>query len=184
MPELAATIRRATIADAPALARLSASLFPLGCPANTKPEDLAEYIKRELTPQRFCALLEDDRNLILVVNIADELAGYALIAHGSAPPQGQLVGSELRKFYIDATYHGRGVANALMKKVLAIATDGRGGTFWLSVFSGNERAISFYRKWGFRIAGMQDFVVGTDCQQDYLMQHEPSINAKEDDGCK
>jgi ribosomal protein S18 acetylase RimI-like enzyme len=185
MPEPEAQIRHATTADAPALARLSAALFPLGCPANTKPEDLAEYIRQELTPQRFCALLEDDRNVILVVNIADKLAGYALLAHGSKPPYRQLAGCELRKFYIDAAYHGRGVANALMRKVLAIAEDGGEGTLWLSVFSGNERAISFYRKWGFRIAGVRDFLVGTDCQQDYLMQHEVAINANEDaDGKK
>jgi hypothetical protein len=105
MPELLAKIRRATIADAPALAVLSASLFPLGCPAKTKSEDLAEYIGRELTPRRFCALLRDDRKVILVVEVADELAGYALLDHGSAPPQTQLAGSELRKFYIDAVYH-------------------------------------------------------------------------------
>ena len=178
MPELEAQIRRAVIADAPALARLSADLFPLGCPADTKPADLAEYIRRELTPERFCALLDDERNVILIAHIADKLAGYALIAHGFTPPQRQLAGSELRKFYIDAAYHGRGIANALMEKVLECATDGREGTLWLSVFSGNGRAISFYRKWGFRIAGVQDFVVGADCQQDYLMQRETAVDAK------
>ncbi len=72
-----------------------------------------------------------------------------------------------------------------MKEVLAIATEGPGrSSLWLSVFSGNERAISFYRKCGFRIAGVQDFLVGTDCQSDYLMQYETTINAKEDDECK
>ncbi len=68
-----------------------------------------------------------------------------------------------------------------MKKVLAIAADEREGTVWLSVFSGNERAISFYRKWGFRIAGVQEFFVGADCQQDYLMKRELSTRANEED---
>jgi ribosomal protein S18 acetylase RimI-like enzyme len=185
MTELEAQIRRATTADAQALSRFSAALLPLGCPANTKPEDLAEYVRQELTPQRFCALLEDDRNAILVVSISDELAGYAFIARGSAPSHMQLsAGVELRKFYVDAAWHGRGVANALMKRVLEIAADGREGALWLSVFSGNERAISFYRKWGFRIAGAQDFLVGTDRQKDYLMQHDATINAKEDYSCQ
>ena len=172
MPEFQAQIRRAVTADAPPLARLSAALFPLGCPPNTKQEDLAEYVNRELTPERFCTLLEDDRNVILIAQVAEKLAGYALIAQGAPPPHTQLAGPELRKFYIDAAYHGRGMANALMQKVLATATDRREGTLWLSVFSGNKRAISFYRKWGFRIAGTQDFLVGSDRQLDYLMQHE------------
>jgi len=185
MPELEAQIRRATTADAEALASISAALFPLGCPANTKPEDLAEYIRQELTAERFRALLEDDRNVVLAVSISNRLAGYALISRGSAPPHLQVPAElELRKFYIDAAYHGRGVADALMEKVLATVANEREGTLWLSVFSGNERAISFYKKWGFRIAGTQDFLVGADCQQDYLMQRAPSANTKEIHQCK
>ena len=184
MTEPEAQISRATTADAQALSHLSAALFPLGCPANTKPEDLAEYIGKELTPQRFRVLLEDDRNAILIANIEGKLAGYALVARGSAPPRMQSTAQlELRKFYIDAAYHGRGVANTLMKKVPAIAAEGRDGTLWLSVFSGNQRAISFYKKWGFRIAGTQNFLVGADSQQDYLMQQETAIGAKEDRPC-
>jgi ribosomal protein S18 acetylase RimI-like enzyme len=130
-------------------------------------------------------LLEDDRNVILAANISNKLAGYALISRGSAPPHQQVsVGLELRKFYIDAEYHGRGVANALMKEVLAITANEREGTLWLSVFSGNERAISFYNKWGFHPAGTQGFLVGTDCQQDYLMQHGPATETKEKYPCR
>jgi ribosomal protein S18 acetylase RimI-like enzyme len=185
MLELETEVRRATTADAQALSGLSATLFPLGCPANTKPEDLAEYIRRELTTERFRAFLEDHRHVILAASVSNKLAGYAFIARVSAPPHMQLsAGLELRKFYIDAAYHGRGVANALMKEVLAIAANEREGALWLSVFSGNERAISFYKKWGFRIAGTQDFVVGADCQQDYLMQRGPATNTKDNQQCK
>ena len=130
-------------------------------------------------------MLEDDRNAILAVDISNKLAGYALISRGSLAPHMQVpVGLELRKFYIEAAYHGRGVAHALMKEVLAIAANERDATLWLSVFSGNERAISFYKKCGFRIVGTQDFIVGADCQQDYLMQYETPINAKDGHLCK
>lgn len=184
MQELEAQVYRCTTADAPALSRLSAALFPLGCPANTKPEDLNEYIGRELTPERFHELLEDDCNAILAVRLSGKLAGYALVAHGSAPPHlPSSAGCELCKFYIDAAFHGQGVAHALMKRVLAITSEGCQGTLWLSVFSGNERAISFYKKWGFRIAGSRDFFVGADCQQDYLMMRE-ALNGKDISPCK
>jgi ribosomal protein S18 acetylase RimI-like enzyme len=185
MPELDACISRATTGDAEALSRLSASVFPLGCPANTKPEDLADYINQQLTPERFRLLLGDDRIVILMVTIADELAGYALIARGASHPQGGLSAQcELRKFYIDAAYHGRGVANALMREVISAAADGCEGALWLSVFSGNQRAISFYQRWGFRIRGSQDFYVGADCQKDYLMQREETVTRNERPQCK
>jgi ribosomal protein S18 acetylase RimI-like enzyme len=185
MSEPETRICRATTADAQALSRLSSALFPLGCPANTRPEDLAEYINRELTPERFRALLEDDRIVILVVKISNKLAGYALITRGASHPQLRSSAQfELRKFYIDAAYHGRGVANALMKEVLSIAADECEGALWLSVFSGNRRAISFYKKWGFRVAGTQNFLVGIDYQKDYLMKREATISAKENRQCK
>jgi ribosomal protein S18 acetylase RimI-like enzyme len=185
MPEPNASIHRATTGDAEALSRLSAAVFPLGCPANTKPEDLDEYINQQLTPERFRILLEDDRMVILTVTIADELAGYALIARGASHPQVRLSAlCELRKFYIDAAYHGRGVANALMREVLSAAADGCEGALWLSVFSGNQRAISFYQRWGFRIRGSQDFYVGTDCQKDYLMQRDETVIGNERPQCK
>jgi ribosomal protein S18 acetylase RimI-like enzyme len=172
-------ICRATAGDAPALSRLSAALFPLGCPANTAPKDLAEYIGRELTPERFRDLIEDGSIVILLAKAANKLAGYALIAPAAAPSHIRSSARlELRKFYIDTAYHGRGVADALMKEVLAVAADGSQGAIWLTVFSGNDRAISFYRRWGFKIAGTQIFTVGADGQEDYLMLHEETSNAK------
>jgi diamine N-acetyltransferase len=180
MPELETRISLATVDDAQALSRLSAALFPLGCPANTKPEDLAAFIHRELTPERFVALLEDERNRILVVKVASELAGYAMVARdGSGRPDPSYPLAEVRKFYVDPAWHGRGVANALMQEALAIAEREGDGAAWLSVFSGNPRAISFYERWGFRITGTHHFSVGTDYQKDYLMQRRAGIRVKE-----
>jgi ribosomal protein S18 acetylase RimI-like enzyme len=171
MPEPDMRIHRATAADAWVLSRLSADLFPLGCPANTKPADIADYVNRGLTPERFLALLDDKDVAILVVEISDKPAGYALIARNAPPPHAGIRAEfELRKFYIATEFHGRGIANALMNEALAMAKDE--GSVWLSVFSGNRRAISFYEKWGFRIAGTQNFLVGSDPQKDHLMQRE------------
>ena len=179
MIDLEIQTSRAAAGDAPALSRLSAALFPLGCPANTRPEDLADYIGKELTPERFRAMIEDGGILILLVKVAGRLAGYALIARAAAPEHmHSSAGLELRKFYIDAVYHGRGVADALMKEVLAIAQDEPQTAIWLTVFSGNGRAISFYKRWGFQIAGTQIFTVGADGQKDHLMLREGTGNAK------
>lgn len=166
-------ILRATPADAQSLARLSVAVFPLGCPADTPPEDLADYISREHTPERYLAMLQDDRCAILIARVADDLAGLALLAQASAPSQIESPSNfELRRFYVDRAYHGTGVANALMQAVLAVVDERREPSLWLSAFSGNGRAIAFYKRWSFRVAGEHDFIVGTDRQRDYLMLHE------------
>jgi ribosomal protein S18 acetylase RimI-like enzyme len=59
-----------------------------------------------------------------------------------------------------------------MRELLALADDRCTGALWLSVFSENRRALSFYERWGFRIVGTQRFLVGTDPQLDYLMLRE------------
>lgn len=180
MPEPEFSIRRATVADAEALSRFAAEVFPLGCPANTSPDDLAKYISEELTPERFRVLLEDGRVLILVAEARREIAGFTLLVRGATHAQVQCLDqSELRKFYVRAKYHGCGVADALMTELLATCEAAHENTLWLSVFSENRRAISFYERWGFRAIGTQDFLVGTDYQKDYVMQRDGKFNARE-----
>lgn len=185
MPLPTLHIQRATIRDAHALSRLSSAIFPLGCPADTRPEDLAAYINHELTPERFIALLADERNIILTVSVSGTLAGYAHIAPTQPPQSLHLTnGCELKRFYIDAAYHGAGISNALMQQVIDAADQLHAGPLWLSVFSGNGRAISFYTRWGFRIAGSQYFLVGADNQKDHLMIRDSALPTKEIPPCK
>jgi diamine N-acetyltransferase len=177
MIELETEIVRATPGDAEVLACLSAAVFPLGCPADTKRDDLDAFIRAEFTPERFRALLGDERKTLLAAKMAGELAGYAYLARdGEGRPDVSYPLLELRRFYVDAAWHGRGVAHALMRETLAIA--GQDSAMWLSVFSGNPRAIRFYERWGFRITGTHDFLVGNDYQKDYLMQRRADGGAK------
>ncbi len=179
MAEFESKILRATHDDSEDLSRLSTALFPLGCPATTTADDLLAYTARELTAQRFRALLDDSSNAILVARVSNQLAGFALIAQATAPRPSR-ADVELRKFYIDTAFHGTGLAHVLMKEALAIAESASKAGIWLSVFSGNGRAIAFYERWGFRIIGAQTFVVGNDHQKDYLMENESLTRLRTD----
>jgi ribosomal protein S18 acetylase RimI-like enzyme len=43
-------------------------------------------------------------------------------------------------------------------------------TLWLGVWERNERAISFYRRWGFEVVGHHVFRLGSDDQSDLIME--------------
>jgi ribosomal protein S18 acetylase RimI-like enzyme len=183
---LPTSIRHATPADAADLSAFAASVFPLGCP-QTAPGDLAAYIAAELPPARFRLLLEDPNIIVLLAE------AYAASAAGSNQPEARKrivaymvvdrrsphpslpapAAAEFRKLYLDPAYHGTGLASALIHCALSILNAEGPRPIWLSVFSQNPRAISFYKKWGFQIAGTQEFLVGTDRQKDFLMQRDP-----------
>ena len=171
MPENVITVRPATVTDAEKLSRLASVTFPLGCPADTDPKHLEQFISTELTPERFREFLADSDVTILLAEVADELAGFTMLVRGCAHPQIAAERPiELRKFYVDAAHHGRGVAQALMQAAQSLLDEHDGA--WLSVYSGNARAVSFYRKWGFEVVGTHYFNVGGDPQKDFVMRRE------------
>jgi len=76
---------------------------------------------------------------------------------------------ELRRFYIEGRWHGRGLAPALMEHVLRAAVARGAAVLWLGVWERNARAIRFYRKCRFLDVGSQVFVLGADPQTDRVM---------------
>jgi diamine N-acetyltransferase len=75
---------------------------------------------------------------------------------------------ELRRFYVAPTRHGSGLADMLMARAVAIAQP-RGRALWLSVWEEAPRAVGFYRRNGFEVAGRATFFVGDDAKDDWVM---------------
>lgn len=76
---------------------------------------------------------------------------------------------QLRRLYVDARHHGRGLGRQLLDAAYAAARELGGRTLWLTVWERNERAIAFYSRCGFRIVGDTTFIVGEDAQTDHVM---------------
>lgn len=173
MPGTPITIRAATIADAEKISRLSAETFPLGCPADTDPAHLAAFIASELTPARFREFIVTNGVTILLAEVEGEAAGFTMLVSDCGHPQITAERPiELRKFYVAPEHHGRGVAQELMQAAQRVLDDPAHDAAWLSVHSGNARAISFYRTWGFEVVGTHYFNVGGDPQKDFVMRRE------------
>ena len=163
------TYRDATIEDAPAIDALFRQGFIDTFGPLYDPKDLAAFFagftretwRRELADSDFAFHLAEEDGA---------LAGYAKISSVSLPvePSGPAV--ELRQLYVLKQWHGSGVARALMDWVFAKAR-GRGAEeLYLSVFTENHRAKSFYARHGFEGVGPNIFMVGNHADEDILMR--------------
>lgn len=164
------TVRRADATDARALAELAARTFEDTFSADNRPEDIAIHVARSYGPQQQLSEIIDPGIRTLLAEVDGELAGYAQLREGSPPESVAGAGAvELWRFYVSRTWHGRGVAQALMKHVEHEALSRGMETLWLGVWERNERAKAFYTKAGFVDVGSHVFMVGSDPQTDRIL---------------
>lgn len=167
-------IERATTSAAVELAYVAAVTFPLACPPHLPREDMALFIVEHLSPARFMDYIADPSSAVFVARTADGPIGYALVKTG--PPNGDAdyeladgLVMELSKMYVLPGHHGGGAATQLMQAAQDHARSARAVALWLGVNALNERAQRFYRKSGFRQAGVRTFAVGSRLENDYIL---------------
>ena len=81
---------------------------------------------------------------------------------------------EIRRIYASQYYLGKGVGKELMQAAISEAQQRGCDCLWLGVWEKNQRAIHFYKKWGFREVGTHTFSLGDDLQNDLIMELELS----------
>ena len=170
----AVAIRRATADDAAALAEFGARTFFETFAADNSDEDMRLHLAAAWAPElQRAEILDASLDTLLACDSRGTLAGFAQLRSAHAPAGITMANPvELKRFYVDKPWQGRGLAHELMRAVEAHARKRGARDLWLGVWERNERAQAFYRKHGFRQVGTQIFVVGTDPQTDHVMLRE------------
>ena len=179
-------VRPATIADAPRLSRLAAMTFRETFEGENTPENIVRYVSEAFTPERQAAEIADHAGTVLLAERRGpsddaELVGYVHLLSGPVPAavQGRAP-LEIKRLYVARTWHGQGVAHALMEAAFEGARARGAQTLWLGVWERNPRAIAFYAKYGFTRVGEHTFVLGADPQTDWVLavplSHTPLPN--------
>jgi len=162
--------RRATQADGPALAAMGRRCFVETFGAAYDPADLAVHLDRGFGPGGLPAELADPAFRVMMAEEDGAAAAYLKLAPMALPldhPPGAL---EIKQLYVLAPWQGAGVAQALMDWALEAARADRAPALFLSVWAKNERAIAFYRRYGFVMAGHAPFTVGARTDMDPVMR--------------
>lgn len=99
----------------------------------------------------------------------DAIVGYAKL---NAPwlPDAERGAMQLSQLYVARTYHGTGIAAALMDWAEATARGDGAGALLLTVWEENHRARRFYAKRGFVHVGDYAFSVGQQIDTDNIMR--------------
>ena len=121
--------------------------------------------------RQFSAQLADPRVIFLIAEIEATPVAFAKLCDGDVPDCVSGVAPvEIERFYVDRQFHGKGVAQTLMQACFDRAGQSGHGAIYLGVWENNHRAIAFYRKCGFKVAGSHVFQMGDEAQNDLWME--------------
>ena len=168
-------IRRATAADAAALAAFAASVFRAAYAPDNDPADVELHVTRTYCADRQAGEIATPGCCYLLALEGTAIVGYAYLQLGATHPAvTATTPCEIRRFYVDPSRHGQGVATMLMTEAVVEARRSGAQTLWLSAWERNPRALRFYAKQGFADRGRTTFLLGSSAQTDRLLVRELS----------
>ncbi|EXJ76553.1 uncharacterized protein A1O5_01061 [Cladophialophora psammophila CBS 110553] len=186
------TIRTATIADAPAIARLGSTVFSTTFGFSIPTNDLNAYLTEAYSVE---AIEEDIRCATKHILVAsserssvpngltadaneedgeEEIIGFAQLTEGTSEPCISDIPSiaELQRLYVSTAFHGYGVGKFLASQIEDVARRLGYRALWLGVWEGNFRAQKVYEGLGFVKVGDHEFKMGQCIQMDWIMSKE------------
>jgi tRNA (guanine37-N1)-methyltransferase len=164
-------VKETNLSDAFELSNIAKDTFALACPEESDVAELKAYCEKNLSPFVFEKLISAQNSYVSHAYLNNEIAGFVVLIFGSICPKLQNLKKpvELHKFYLKPKYHGKEVAKILMNDVINTCKKKGYENVWLSVFSGNKRAMDFYSKSGFVVVGQTNFIMGSETHLDNLM---------------
>lgn len=163
-------IRHATPSDAGMLSELGARTFSEAFGRENTPANLAAHLRNSFSPEIQHRELSEADTIFLIAEADGQPIGYAQLLFNSREQSMEASNPmEIRRIYVLQESVGRGVGSELMSASLDEARQHACDIVWLGVWEKKQRAIDFYRRWGFRRVGSHIFLLGDDPQTDLIM---------------
>ncbi len=162
-------IRNAVKSDANQLSKLAERTFRTTFARVNSEENMQDHCSNSYSEKIQFNEISSPNIITLVVENKSELIAYAQLHKDKSPECIQATRPiEIRRFYVDAEWHGKKIAQSLMNKILRCTDSLAADIIWLGVWELNPRAITFYKKWGFKEVGDHCFYLGADRQRDLI----------------
>lgn len=164
-------IRRASIDDARLIADMSRESFYDTFAADNRSPDMEMFMNGPFSTENLMKQVSEQERIFFIAYTGSQPVGYACLHdEGNNEKIDGLPAIEIARIYAMKSAIGKGVGKALLQQCLQTAVALGKSVVWLGVWEKNQRAISFYRKFGFEKFGEHPFILGTDRQTDWKMK--------------
>ena len=169
-------IRKATLQDAKALALLGAQSFYESYRYPHNPQDMDAYLKKHFHQEGITKDILNKDIACLVATVNEDIVGFTkLITKGKSPRfDRKLKLIEMKRLYVRRDMIGKKIGLTLMEAALDFSHKENADVIWLSVWENNDKAISFYEKFGFAKLGEGTFSLGETKRTYIVMEKEMS----------
>ena len=132
--------------------------------------DIMAHCHRQHAPSVYRSWLEGDARIWLAEAPAGAPIGYLVLCSASLPIENPSDRDlEVKRIYLFQRFHGQGIGKRLMIEAANHARRVGAARLLLGVYSGNDRAVTFYERFGFTRVGTREFRVGEHEYHDFVM---------------
>lgn len=136
-------------------------------------EDMDLFLNQTFNENVLLTELSNKETFFFFAKFEDDVAGYLkLVVSDSNAELGGVSTLEVARIYTLKDKIGSGIGKALMEFSVSFARQQQKEIIYLGVWEHNQRAIGFYKKFGFEKFGEHVFMVGNDPQTDWLMKKQ------------
>ena len=124
---------------------------------------LAHAVLSDFSTDAMAALIGREHTVVRLAEFDGHLIGFAVTVIGASHERvPSTAPAELDKLYVQERFTGLGIGARLLQDAEHMAAAAGATTLWLTPWTGNLRALHFYRRQGYRDAGPTWFQIGPE----------------------
>ncbi|MEX1001430.1 MAG: GNAT family N-acetyltransferase [Crocinitomicaceae bacterium] len=154
-----------------ALTALASKTFVASHETSASKVDIETYVNEHYTEKALKKDMEDVLNTYRLIYWRGQLAGFSKIICNKEHEK--ITAKKVAKFdriYILEQFHRKGLGYTLFEHNVELAKANGQEGIWLHTWTGNLRAVRFYKKLGFEVVGSHDFKISEQhSNPNYLM---------------
>jgi ribosomal protein S18 acetylase RimI-like enzyme len=164
-------IRACEAGDARALSLVAKATFLESYVGALAAADILDHCTHEHAEARYADWLGNPGYRLWIAEAVEGAGpvGYAVLSPPDLPVPTDAFDAELKRIYLLHRLQGSGVGARLLAAASEAARAQGARRLLLGVWRGNDKAIGFYRRQGFTVAGERKFQVGANVYDDLVL---------------